>query len=328
MVKNRWDEAEAGKRTTPLAQRVYSSRLLGSDPELVMHGGGNTSVKTAHTNLFGESEDVLLIKGSGWDLATIEAPGFPAVRLQHLLKLRRLEKLSDPQMMNELRTHLIDARSPDPSVEALLHAFLPHRFVDHTHADAILTLTNQPDGENRIQALFGQKVAIVPYVMPGFQLAKRCAEIFEKNPTVEGMVLLRHGIFTFGDTAKQSYDRMIALVNQAEENIESETGELTAALGVRDDEFRAFWMQAIRREYRQRGQPCVLSLNASREALYFVNHPRSAQVSQRGPVTPDHVIRTKRVPLPVPKSLIQEKSPGGLTHHLDRYATEYRAYFD
>ena len=327
MISNRWNEEEAAKHTTRLAQRVYSSRLLGQDPELVLHGGGNTSAKDEIPNLFGEPEPVLYIKGSGWDLATIKEPGFPAVKMAPLLQLRRLEALGDIQMTNALRTNLVDSRSPDPSVEALLHAFLPHRFIDHTHADAILTLTNQPKPEKRLREIFGNRVAIVPYVMPGFQLAKKCAEIFEKNPSVEGMILIHHGIFTFGETAKESYERMIGLVKEAEEVILSETGGFAPAFGIKSQEAIAWWMQSLRREYLKRDFPAVLRLNGSQEALYFANHPDAHKTSQRGPLTPDHIIRTKRVPLFLDSALVQERSSSDLAKHFDRYEKTYREYF-
>lgn len=219
-MQSRWNSEEFSRCSDTLAQRVYSSRLLGQDPDLVLHGGGNTSAKASRVNLFGEAEPVLYIKGSGWDLATIQAAGFPAVRMSPLAKLRELPALGDVEMMNFLRSCLVDSGAPDPSVETLLHAFLPHRFVDHTHADAILTLTNLPDAEPRLRDVFGKRVAFVPYVMPGFALAKACAEAFERDRSVEGLILLKHGIFSFGETAKESYDRMIALVQTAEDYLE------------------------------------------------------------------------------------------------------------
>jgi rhamnose utilization protein RhaD (predicted bifunctional aldolase and dehydrogenase) len=249
-------------------------------------------VKDEVIDLFGDKTPVLYVKGSGWDLGTIEAPGFPAVRMREIQALRRLDTLSDPQMMNALRTSLVDSGSPDPSVEALLHALLPHRFIDHTHADAILTLTNQPKAIERLREIYGAKVAFVPYVMPGFQLAKSCAEIYERNPDVEGLILLKHGIFTFGATAKESYDRMIRLVQMAEEHIYGETGEMTPAFGLKNDELKAEWILGIRREYLKRGFTAVLRFSDSQETLFFVNHPRAREGSQRGPATPDHVIRT------------------------------------
>jgi rhamnose utilization protein RhaD (predicted bifunctional aldolase and dehydrogenase)/NAD(P)-dependent dehydrogenase (short-subunit alcohol dehydrogenase family) len=293
------------------------------DPSLVMHGGGNTSVKDQCTNILGETEPVLFVKGSGWDLATIEKPGFAGVRLRHLLALRQLSSLNDVAMVNELRTHLISASAPDPSVEALLHAFLPHRFVDHTHADAVLTLTNQPNGERLVRELYGTELGIVPYVMPGFQLAKVCAEVFEKDPSVKGLILLRHGIFTFGETAKESYDRMMTFVQRAEEFVLS---KVQRARPVQNrtiaSEETSQSIQTIRREYLKRGFPCLLRLDASPEALNFVNDPKVSDFSQRGPLTPDHVIRTKQFPM-----LLQEGNPDQIAPALESYADRYRRYF-
>src|SRR5947209_19823771 len=202
-----------------LALRVYTTRLLGKDPRLVLHGGGNTSVKTRLADLNGDAVDVLCVKGSGWDMGSIEPAGLPAVRLAPLLKLRAREKLSDQEMVQLQRANLIDPAAPNPSVEALLHAFIPHKFVDHTHSTAVLALTDQPNGEALCREVFGKRVGYVPYIMPGFGLAKAAAERFDANPSVEGLVLVKHGIFSFGADARESYERMIALVSLAEQRL-------------------------------------------------------------------------------------------------------------
>jgi rhamnose utilization protein RhaD (predicted bifunctional aldolase and dehydrogenase) len=218
-VKSLWQDAEAKDCGNELQLRVYSSRLLGRDKSLVLHGGGNTSVKITEKNLFGEEEDVLYVKGSGWDLETIAEAGFAPVRLGHLRKLAQLPSLSDPEMVNQLVTHQTRAAAPVPSVEAILHAILPYRFVDHTHADGVVAVTNSVDGEARIREIYGDKVVVVPYVMPGFDLARLCAERFaaQAGPQTIGMALMNHGMFSFGATAKESYERMIALVGMAED---------------------------------------------------------------------------------------------------------------
>ncbi len=203
--------------TQDLALRTYTTRLLGSDPKLVLHGGGNTSVKTTVKDMLGEETEVLCVKGSGWDMGNIEPAGLPAVRLAPLRKLRALAKLSDEDMVNYQRVNLLDSTSPNPSVETLLHAFLPHKFIDHTHSTAVLALTDQPDGEAVVREVYGERVAYVPYTIPGFALAKSVADVFDKNPKVEGLVLLQHGIFTVGDNAKQAYARMIEFVTMAED---------------------------------------------------------------------------------------------------------------
>ena len=207
-MKSLWSDHEAAKFKGDLAQRVYTSRLLGADKSLVLHGGGNTSVKIRESNLVGEVEEILYVKGSGWDLETIEAPGFSPVRMNHLIKLARLESLSDPQMVNELQIHLTRAGAPAPSVESILHAILPHKFVDHTHADAVLAVTNTENGEGRIREIYGSKVVVIPYVMPGFDLARLCAVKFPAEATADtiGMVLMNHGVFSFGrSSSKRPY---------------------------------------------------------------------------------------------------------------------------
>src|ERR1700754_2429776 len=227
-MQSRWNAAEAKKFAADyapkgvnedLAVRTYTTRLLGSDPRMVLHGGGNTSVKTTVRDMLGEEVEVIHIKGSGWDMGEIEPAGLPAVRLEPLRKLRKLDKLSDEDMVNFQRINLLDSTSPNPSVETLLHAFLPHKFIDHTHSTAVLALTDQPDGEAVVREVYGDKVAYVPYTIPGFALAKSVADVFDKNPKVEGLVLLQHGIFTVGDSAKQAYERMIHFVTLAEERL-------------------------------------------------------------------------------------------------------------
>src|SRR5580698_6886640 len=202
-----------------VALRVYTTRLLGQDPRLVLHGGGNTSVKTVIADLNGDAVEVLCVKGSGWDMGAIEPAGLPAVRLAPLIKLREREALSDEEMVRLQRANLIDPAAPNPSVEALLHAFIPHKFVDHTHSTAVLALTDQPDGEALCREVYGKRVGYVPYVMPGFGLAKAAALAFEQDPSVEGLILVKHGIFSFGADAKEAYERMIALVTLAEERL-------------------------------------------------------------------------------------------------------------
>ena len=300
-MKSLWNETEAAQYRGDLGLRVYTSRLLGRNPALVLHGGGNTSVKIKEKNLLGEEETLLYVKGSGWDLETIEAAGFSPVRLDHLLKLARLKSLSDPQMVNELRTHMTRASAPTPSVEAILHACLPYKYVDHTHADAVITVTNTDGGLKRIKEIYGDSVVIVPYVMPGFDLARLCAERFaaDAGPQTRGMVLMNHGIFSFGETAKESYERMIELVSRAEEYLEKRKAwhlpapkAKTATVPARKD------IAVLRREISEAaGFPVILAVHAGSAGLAFANRKDIGKISQRGPATPDHVIRTKRVPL-------------------------------
>lgn len=291
-----------------LALRVYTSRLIGRDPALVMHGGGNTSVKGTQRTLLGEHAPAIFVKGSGSNLDAIEPAGLPGLDLEYLRRLRALEKLGDEEMVNQLRTHLFHADAPNPSVETLLHAFLPHRFIDHSHADAILALTNRPDGEALCRRVFGKRVGIVPYVMPGFALARLCAEVFERDPGVEGLVLLKHGLFTFGDTARESYDRHIALVTEAERQLarEAESGrKLTlsfdapadaATLAARVAPLLRGQLAEATGDADLQHRRMVLEWRASDEILDFVNAREFVELALTGPLTPDHVIRTKELP--------------------------------
>src|SRR5499426_719807 len=224
-MQSRWSDADARKAIEgyakigvgeDLALRTYTTRLLGGDPLLVLHGGGNTSVKTRVADPLGEMHEVLCVKGSGWDMGSIEPAGLPAVKLEPLRKLRRLKQLSDEDMVNFQRTHLIDAAAPNPSVETLLHAFLPAKFIDHTHAAAVLSLIDQPNGRQLAEEVYDGSMGFVPYVIPGFELAKLAAQVFEAKPDVEGLILDKHGIFTFAPSAREAYERMIAMVSRAE----------------------------------------------------------------------------------------------------------------
>jgi rhamnose utilization protein RhaD (predicted bifunctional aldolase and dehydrogenase)/NAD(P)-dependent dehydrogenase (short-subunit alcohol dehydrogenase family) len=300
-MKSLWNDAEAAQFKGDLGLRVYTSRLLGRDKSLVLHGGGNTSVKIGERNLFGEEEELLYVKGSGWDLEFIEEAGFSPVRMRHLLKLARLETLSDPQMVNELVTHMTRASAPAPSVETILHAILPHKYVDHTHADTVLSITNTADGEARIRDIYGTRVVVIPYVMPGFDLAQSCAIRFpsEARSDTIGMVLLNHGIFSFGNSARQSYERMIDLVQAAEDYLnrrrawslpEVKDGALEKPLRGEIAELRGSISSAA-------GFPMVLRTSRDARSLGMARRPDVKDIALQGPATPDHVLRTKRVPM-------------------------------
>jgi len=300
-MKSLWNQSEAALYAGDLAQRVYSSRLLGADQSLVLHGGGNTSVKLRERNVLGEEEDILYVKGSGWDLATIEAPGFAPCRMRHLLGLARLDSLSDTAMARELKSNMTNASAPAPSVEAILHAIIPARFVDHTHADAVVTVTNAPDGAARIRQIYGQQLIVVPYVMPGFLLARACAELLEREltPAMIGMVLLNHGLFSWGATARESYERHIMLVDLAERYLkEHGAWQLRYEAAAPDARPLRQDIAALRREISAVARaPMILSTHQDAQALSFARREDLAAISQQGPATPDHVIRTKRLPL-------------------------------
>ncbi|HYX63594.1 MAG TPA: bifunctional aldolase/short-chain dehydrogenase, partial [Burkholderiales bacterium] len=296
---------------------VYTSRLLGRDKSLVLHGGGNTSVKMREKNLFGEEEDVLYVKGSGWDLETIEAAGFTPVNLSYVRRLAQLPALSDPQMVNELATHCLRAGAPAPSVETILHAILPHKYVDHTHADAVLSISNSPEGEKRMREIYGERVVVIPYLMAGFDLAAYCAREFPKQAgkSTIGMVLLSHGIFSFGAEAKQSYELMIELVSMAEEYLQKKKAWHPASLPVKRSSAKRDDIASLRRAISdQAGFPILVKLNDSDKFLGFAQRPDVEKLSQQGPATPDHVIRTKPFPM--------------LGHDVGAYAKRYREYFE
>jgi rhamnose utilization protein RhaD (predicted bifunctional aldolase and dehydrogenase)/NAD(P)-dependent dehydrogenase (short-subunit alcohol dehydrogenase family) len=316
-MKNLWDPAEAAKCKSDLELRVYTSRLLGRDDTLVLHGGGNTSVKVRERNVVGEEEEILYVKGSGWDLETIEVKGFTPVRMAHLLKLAQLETLSDPQMVNELAAHVTRAGAPAPSVETILHAVIPHKFVDHTHADALLAVTNTDDGEARVREIYGDDVLIVPYVMPGFELARVCAQRIqaELKPATIGMVLLKHGIFSFGATAEESYARMNSLVERAENYLKQRGAwEISPANEIGPIGRIGPMLAALRGQIAHcAGFPVVLSTSQDLKSLAFARANNVREVSQRGPATPDHILRTKRLPM--------------LGRAVAEYAAAYREYF-
>ncbi|MBE9202342.1 bifunctional aldolase/short-chain dehydrogenase [Synechocystis salina LEGE 06099] len=316
-MKSLWDNREANQYQGDLSQRVYTSRLLGREPSLVLHGGGNTSVKCQVTNLVGEKEDILYVKGSGWDLATIEEAGFAPVRMPHLLKLSKLTALSDRQMVNELKTQMTLASAPSPSVETILHAILPFKYVDHTHADAVVTITNTAHGADRIREIYGDRLVIIPYVMPGFDLARVCAEKFaaEAHGGTVGMVLMNHGIFSFGATAREAYEGMIVLVNEAEEYLKNQgVWQISYGQPQRSTTENRLALAQLRCDASKvAGFPLVMRQYQDEASLSFVQRPDLATISQQGPATPDHVIRTKRLPQ--------------LGRDVADYAKKYREYF-
>ena len=315
-MKSRWSDADAQAFVSryaekgvgrDLALRTYTTRLLGGDPKLVLHGGGNTSVKTTAKDMLGAVVDVLCVKGSGWDMGNIEPQGLPAVRLAELRRLRALAKLSDEDMVNFQRVNLLDSSAPNPSVETLLHAFLPHKFIDHTHSTALLAITDQPDGEAIARDLYGKRVAYVPYTIPGFALAKSVADIFDKHPDVEGLVLLRHGIFTFADDAKTAYERMIEFVSMAEERLQRDRKPIKPitlpAKLARVAEIAPILRGAVaieRNEMAGTVKRQILCFRSNPAILDYVNGAELPRYAGIGVVTPDHTIRTKNWPLILP----------------------------
>ena len=341
-MESRWNASEAKEfaaKYAPkgvnedLAVRTYTTRLLGSDPRMVLHGGGNTSVKTTVKDQLGEDVEVICIKGSGWDMGVIEPAGLPAVRLA---PLRKLDRLSDEDMVNFQRINLLDSSAPNPSVETLLHAFLPHKFIDHVHSTAVLALTDQPDNKALVQEVYGDRVAYVPYTIPGFALAKSVADVFDKNPKVEGLVLLQHGIFTVGESAEQAYGRMIEFVTMAEERLKLQRKSLAQAKLPANiaalPEIAPILRGAVAIEkdaLAGTAKRQILDFRTNEQILNYVNGSELARYSQVGVVTPDHTIRTKNWPMivPAPEAGKLEEWAKDVHAAVDAYVARYHRYF-
>lgn len=320
-MKNRWNNKEAKKcGKNLLKMRVYTSRLLGAEEDLVLHGGGNTSVKIQEKNIFGEKENILYVKGSGWDLATIEAPGFAPLKLDALYQLAELDTLSDLDMVKYQRMAMTNPSAPNPSVEAILHGIIPYTFVDHTHADAVVTVTNTPGGKKRIQEIYGDRMMIIPYVMPGFILAKTIYQMTRGIDwdQLDGMILLNHGVFTFDNDPKASYSKMIDIVSKAEEYLKQQSAhEATTNKKAKVD---PIVLAEIRNALSNLwGMPVLSKLDSSSPAVAFSNLPNLRSISNRGPLTPDHIIRTKRTPV------VFGKEPG---KNLKDFEKAYNTYFE
>ncbi len=320
-----------------LALRVYTTRLLGRDARLVLHGGGNTSVKTHLTDILDEKVEVLCVKGSGWDMGDIEPEGLPAVRLAALRKTRTLNTLSDEDMVSYQRGNLLDATAPNPSVETLLHAYLPHKFVDHTHSTAVLSLIDQANGVELARKVYGDKVGIVPYIMPGFLLAKAAADVFEQDTSVEGLILHKHGIFTFGETARQAYERMIEMVSQAQARIaeagsrhfvKSNLAAKTASLEQIAPIIRGACAIPADKA-NDDPQRFILDFRTSETILNFVNGAELGDYANRGVVTPDHIIRTKNTPLILPAAVSDrlDDFTDAVRSAIEDFKNNYRTYF-
>jgi len=345
-MQNRWSDKEAAEFIArygktygdDLALRIYSARFLGVEPELVLHGGGNTSVKGIHTNILVEKIPAIFVKASGYDMASIGPEGFAGLDLEPLKKLRGLSELADEAMLNELRINLFDFKSATPSIEALMHAFLPPKFIDHTHADAILALTNQANGEKVVRDALGDGVIILKYVKPGFKLAKAAADAYDANPNAKGIVLMHHGLITWGDTARESYDAHIALVARAEEHISKHPRTKRHEIPT---PFSVAWDRYAKVAPILRGLVATESGNADRpyhkvillplindETLELVDSKNGRELALTPSVTSDHLIRTKALPLWVDNPQYDDipKLKEQLAKAVSDYAKEYDAY--
>ncbi len=306
---------------------------------MVMHGGGNTSVKTQVRDFFGVEQQILYIKGSGWDLATIEAEGFAAVKTDTLLRMAAIKHLTDADMVRQQRAAMLDPNAPNPSVEAILHAIIPYAYVDHSHADAVVTITNTPDGKKRTREVFGDRVLIVPYVMPGFILARKVYEMtlgldWSKY---DGIILLNHGLFTFADTAKESYENHIQLVTKAEQYINKQ--KKFSFPNVFRPQSNLLSLARLRQAVsRVQGGAVIALLKDDKHSLAFSRLPRIKTLATRGTLTPDHVIRTKPKPVVIDchsrafdqreKPRRASGNPKNIESDVDDYAKAYKNYFD
>ncbi|MFS8046114.1 bifunctional aldolase/short-chain dehydrogenase [Rhizobium sp. BR 314] len=347
-MKSKWSEAdfativgayEKAGISRDVAIRTYTTRLLGSEPKLVLHGGGNTSVKTTLVDHDGSAVEVLCVKGSGWDMGKIEPAGLPALHLEPLKAMVRYESLSDDDMVMLQRRLLLDPASPNPSVEAILHAILPFKHVDHTHANAIVALTNQPRGEEIIRELFPEMI-IVPYVMPGFDLSKACLKAFSARPDAPGMILLKHGIFTWSDDPREAYENMIAAIDRAEKRIAegrprpfgtASAGQPGTNLASVSD-IAPILRGAIALPGKGEGRPrrFVIEHRSNDDILDFCGAPNVADLVRRGNATPEHVIHIKRygIALPPPRADDIEGWVATVKAAVASYAADYKAYFE
>jgi len=313
-LKNLWDDKSAEACKTDLDLRVYSSNLLGQSDELVLHGGGNTSVKSTVNG-----EEILYVKGSGWDLVSIKAEGFTPVKLKILLEMATLETLSDMGMVTEQKAAMTDPSAPKPSVEAILHALIPFKVVDHTHADAMVTISNSKNGTAVIDELF-PNFLIVPYVMPGFILAQKIYEMTKDNfdwGSCEGIILHHHGIFTFDDDARRSYDKMIDAVSRAEDFLEKNAA-LDYAEGKEAHTIDLKKLNSLVSEVK--GYDTVIKVDRSALARTYVSHSDLQTFATRGVLTPEHIIRTKRIPLVIENDDLETA--------VQKYVEAYIAYFE
>lgn len=322
-MQNRWNDDDARAcGDDPLQLRVYTSRLLGQDPALVLHGGGNTSVKALIHTFLGEEAEIVYVKGSGHDLATIGPEGFAPVRRSVLLRLAEMEDLTDTEIVREQRAGMLDPYAPSPSVEAILHGIIPFKYVDHTHADAVLTLTNTPRGADIIRELYGDRVLIIPYVMAGFKLAKAAYHAIQDVKdwsALRAIILLNHGLITFADEPRQSYETMVAMVNEAQDYLRAHGAYEAVARAEPPAEPDPLAVCRLRQAVSAAaGKPMIARVDASAVSQGFAARPEAPQWVARGPLTPDHVSRAKRTPVVI---------TGDFQADVDRFVDEYKAYF-
>jgi rhamnose utilization protein RhaD (predicted bifunctional aldolase and dehydrogenase)/NAD(P)-dependent dehydrogenase (short-subunit alcohol dehydrogenase family) len=337
-MKNRWSKSAATRFVNKhadsidkdIALRLYSSHLQGSEPSLVLHGGGNSSVKSTYNNILNQQVEAIFIKASGHDLANLTSDGLPGLHLNRLQELQALNALDDAQMVNQIRCNLFDSQAPTPSIEALLHTFLPAKYIDHSHADAILTLSNQKNGEEQLKKAFGDEVIILSYIHPGFSLAKAVVEAYKKQPDASGIILMQHGLITWGDDALTAYTHHIEIVTRAEVFIQNRINLKRTKKRVN--------VAAAKKQYRElapklRGELAtpsnnpdtpykrfILSPIIDKETLNIIAHEKGEKRVISPPLTSDHLIRCK--PLPVWIADQEQITPA-----IANYKKSYLKYF-
>ncbi len=326
-MKNRWKDSKV-KGKNRLGQLVYHSRLIGQEPELCLWGGGNTSTKLEEVDFRGRKRLVLRVKGSGSDLKEAEPQHFSPMALDDLLPVLNREKMTDEEMVAYFEKCLMNPKAPRPSIEALLHAFIPEPDIDHSHADAILALTNTSRARTIIQKVFGNELLFIPYIKPGFLLAKQTAQAYRRNPKTKGAVLAKHGLVTWGPDSKTSYRRMIEMVSRAENFIRKErkSRPLLGGPGCKSfsaaerihflEQFAAPIREAVSRSERK-----ILTFTDSPAVLEYVNSRLAPKASQQGAATPDHMLRTKRIPFFI------RWNGQTLAKQIEQYAENHRRYY-
>jgi rhamnose utilization protein RhaD (predicted bifunctional aldolase and dehydrogenase)/NAD(P)-dependent dehydrogenase (short-subunit alcohol dehydrogenase family) len=348
-MENRWSDDNAARFVErygsaygeDIALGLYVASLIGAEDKLVLHGGGNSSVKTTYKNLVGEVVNAIYVKASGYNMAFIEPNGYTGLELDYLSKLRALAELSDEEMVNQFRTHLLDSRAATPSIETLVHVFISRKFIDHTHSDSILALTNQVEGEKLVKKAFGENVAIIEYVPPGFKLAKAAAEEFERNPAARAMVLMRHGLLTWGNAARESYSATIELATTAESFIQEHARHplipgISTSPSLAEKRFvsiapvvRGLLSEPTGDPDRPWARPILQPL-IERSILDFVDSDRGREVALTPALTSDHLIRTKPFCLWIdrPEYSDLEKFRIQFSQAVQQYAKAYEAYIE
>ncbi|GKV65946.1 MULTISPECIES: bifunctional aldolase/short-chain dehydrogenase [unclassified Sporosarcina] len=337
MIQNKWNPDKTKDQNSSLAELRYRSNLIGSDRRICNWGGGNTSVKTIEKDFKGEEIEVMWVKGSGSDLYHMEEKHFTALKLNDVRPLMERDDMSDEDMVAYLEHCMVNPANPRASIETLLHAFLPYKHVDHTHPDSIISICCAPNGREIADEIFGDRYVWVPYIRPGFLLSKMIAEGVEKNPNAELVLMEKHGLVVWGETAEESYNKTVDIINEAKSYIDSKL-EKTEAFGGRKyqslpAEVRSELLSAILPTIRglvSKEEGMILQVDTEDDVLEFVNSEKAKTLSQVGAACPDHLVHTKRTPLYIefdPESEEQNELEKKLEAGISEYIEDYKEYF-